>query len=336
MFEKYGLTPNYFVVGTIEEEFQIIKDGDKLKDILLLYEFSNWLKLEKIPYWLRGTAGSSLIFYLLDITRGNPLPPHFYCSNCKSLYWLENYHSGFDVCEIRKCENDEQILVGDGHKIPWQSLWGYENNHKTFTVDLPIKSYEKIRKFWEDHKTNTIEKEDLPEDRERYRQFTFSNIECVFTIEYVNLTFYENRIDIDKTLEYFNYPEFRSPKVFSDLLYSFGFNQSTGVWTDKTRYMVDNLGMSLADMVAFREDIYYYLIKHDYSKEMAWRGAESFRKAKNSFEISEEMDFEADKWKLSVCQDIKFLFPKSHTLEYIIFLMKNRDNEDKYVRFWSS
>ncbi len=325
LFNKYGLFPDNFILNSLKEELEAIEIGEREEEIIILYDFINWLKKERIPYWLRGTAGSSLVFYLLGITRGNPLPAHSYCPKCKSLDWLDNYHNGFDVGESLQCQKDEHILVTDGHNIPWQSLWGYMDNEIVFTIDLPIESYDRIRKFWKDYQFDILKQEDLLEIREEFKGFRFLNIDCIFTIEEVNSRFYENELDIDNAIKSFDLGELPSPQKFSDLLYGSGLNNSTGAWTEKTRYMVENLGMKLSDMIAFRDDVYFYLLEHNSYQDEAWLGAESFRRPKSFFEITEEMEYAADKWKLAICQDVKYLFPKAHDLEYIIFKMKNHN-----------
>lgn len=227
--------------------------------------------------------------------------------------------------ETLQCEKDGSRLVTDGHNIPWQSLWGYEDNKIVFTIDLPIESYDRIRKFWEDYQYHILKEENLLEIREEFMGLRFLNIDYVFAIEEVNSNFYEKDLNIDKALKIFDLDELPRPQKFSDLLYGLGLNNSTGAWTEKTRYMVENLGMSLSDMIAFREDIYFYLLEHNFCLEEAWLGANSFRRPDPFFEITEEMDYAADKWKLAICQDIKYLFPKANDLEYIIFKMKNHN-----------
>lgn len=334
LFNKYGLFPDKFIIDSLKEELLAIETGEKAGEIIILYEFVNWLKNEKIAYWLRGNAGASFIFYLLGITRGNPLPAYSYCPKCKTLYWLDNCYSGFDVIDFIECEDDGKTLVTDGHKIPWQSLWGYGNEKIVFTIDLPIKSYDRVRKFFEDYQVDRLNQRDLLTAKEEGKSLRFSNIDCLFTIGRTSPTFYENKLDIDWAIKSFNSIigfndedsplNLPSPQVFSDILYSFGLNYSTGAWTEKTKYMVENLGISLADMIVFREDIYYYLLNHGFCYVEAWLGAESFRKPEGFFKITDEMKFAANKWKLSICQDIKFIFPKAHALEYVFFQMKNQ------------
>lgn len=105
LFQKYGLFPDNYIISLLEEELGIIRRRKREEEIIILYDFINWLKKERIPYWLRGTAGSSLLFYILGITRGNPLPAHSLCPECKKTDWLDhNYHSGYDIKDVLKCD----------------------------------------------------------------------------------------------------------------------------------------------------------------------------------------------------------------------------------------
>ena len=156
LFKKYGLFPLDHITFLLEEELEFIEKNNRIEEIIILYNFIKWLKKEGIAYWLRGAAGSSLLFYILGITSGNPLPAHSLCPKCKSMSWLDHdYYSGFDVKEDLKCEKDGYLLLTDGHNIPWEGFWSYEGDEIVFTIDLPIVSYQKIKAFWESYQAET-------------------------------------------------------------------------------------------------------------------------------------------------------------------------------------
>lgn len=324
LFKKYGLFPLDHITYLLKEELEFIDDKGKKKEVIILYDFVNWLKKRDIPYWLRGAAGSSLLFYILGITRGNPLPAHSLCPKCKTINWLDHdYYSGFDVKENLKCEKDGYILLTDGHNIPWESLWGYQDDEIVFTIDLPIDSYHKIKGFWESYQAEIL-KEDMLIVRKEFKGLRFSNIDCVFTIEKANPGFYNTSLDIFETVKKFDLGDLPKPHNFSDLLYGLGLNHSTGTWTDKTKFMIENLGMNLSDMVAFREDVFFFLSGKFAYVEDAWLATRNFNRGKKIWRDKGEIDLAVDKWKLSIIEDIQYLFPKAHCLEYLIFSMKNK------------
>ena len=67
------------------------------------------------PTCSRGAIGSSLVAFLLGITDINPLPPHYYCKNCKHTEFIfDNFvYSGYDLpkktCSV--CGNE---MLADG------------------------------------------------------------------------------------------------------------------------------------------------------------------------------------------------------------------------------
>lgn len=78
----------------------------------------------------RGCAGGSLIAYLLGVVETNPLPPHYYCSKCRQVEFVDplKYPSGFDLncigADIKICGYCGEKLSGDGHNIPVEFFSG--------------------------------------------------------------------------------------------------------------------------------------------------------------------------------------------------------------------
>ena len=96
--EKYGKEPPAEVIRRIKEEWQAIEESKIYFDIYNLYKRSLWLKQNNCKFYIRGTAGSSFILYLLGITRGNPMP--------------------------------------DCYNIPWQMLFGYGGRRPVFMLEV--------------------------------------------------------------------------------------------------------------------------------------------------------------------------------------------------------
>ena len=69
--------------------------------------------------FVRGTAGSSFIAYLLGATDINPLPRHVYCPHCHHhQIQFNNNETPFHDCEKCMCG---AVPITDGHNIPFES-----------------------------------------------------------------------------------------------------------------------------------------------------------------------------------------------------------------------
>lgn len=84
----------------------------------------------------RGSVGSSFAATMAGITEVNPLPPHYYCSQCQYSEFVDEslYDNGFDMLD-KKCPLCNTLLNKDGFNIPFESFMGFEGN-KEPDIDL--------------------------------------------------------------------------------------------------------------------------------------------------------------------------------------------------------
>lgn len=195
--EKYGKNPDPLIKQRLEEEWNAVKVSNMIFDIAALYEIVLWLRQNNYPYWLRGTAGSSFLLYLLGITKGNPLPAHCYCPKCKTVYWNHLYSDGFDIPQAMQCENDGVFLISDGHNIPWQIVWGYDDFQASLDIDLPAGLYSCFCDVMSVHWLQIIDNENIPicEGREERRiKQSRLNLHFILKEDKVSPNFYRQQI----------------------------------------------------------------------------------------------------------------------------------------------
>lgn len=84
----------------------------------------------------RGSVGSSFAATMAGITEVNPLPPHYYCSECQYSEFIDEalYDNGFDMLD-KDCPRCGGALNKDGFNIPFESFMGFEGN-KEPDIDL--------------------------------------------------------------------------------------------------------------------------------------------------------------------------------------------------------
>lgn len=125
LHKRYGAKPDALIMKRVEDEWEALTRSDTVLDAAALYELTLWLRENRIPYWLDAGTGSSFLFYLLGLSSGNPLPPHYYCPKCHRVDWDSYiFRDGFDLPDL-SCEFDGSARIRDGHDIPYQMLWGY-------------------------------------------------------------------------------------------------------------------------------------------------------------------------------------------------------------------
>mgnify|MGYP002622596223 CR=1 FL=1 len=116
------------------------------------------------------------------------------------------------------------------------------------------------------------------------------------------------------------------PDKFSDLMKISGFAHGTGTWSDNAENLIaDHL---LDDLIAFRDDVMQCLMKHGIDRENAYRVCEYVRKGKayNKGFTDEQLSLMRDnnipEWLIESMQKIRYLFPKAHAVEYLIYQLR--------------
>ena len=154
--ELYGEQLPKYIDDRLEKELNSII-GNKFAPIYYIaYMLVDYSKKAGYVVGSRGSVGSSLVAYMMDITEVNGLPPHYYCPKCKftalklstsekekyaltkeqeSLeQYLQSVGTGFDL-PIQKCPICGEELNQNGVDIPFETFLGFEGD-KVPDIDL--------------------------------------------------------------------------------------------------------------------------------------------------------------------------------------------------------
>ena len=293
---------------------------------------------------LRGSAGGSLIVYLMGISETNPLPPHFYCLKCRRVEFVdaEEYHSGFDLNrhdrERKLCPVCGEELTGDGHNIPVEFFSGFYGD-KTPDFDLNIApeiQNEMVRYlgyvFGEDNilyeGTNEMVSCDiLPHTMfAALKQMEETTGISARSIKLEDVDIFSFFLDDDFKGLPFDGELVRRisdavfPSRFSDLVKVLGFAHGRNVWTGNG----ENLAGTVCypeNVIAHRDDVMLTLIEHGIDRKTAFDTAEMVRKGEAGSYLTKEQDVmllehDVPAWYIESMKKIKYLFPKAHSTEY--------------------
>ncbi|MBS9334578.1 PolC-type DNA polymerase III [Fructobacillus sp. M1-13] len=85
----------------------------------------------------RGSVGSSFVATMSGITEVNPLPPHYRSAHGDyfELADPKKYGSGYDLPDKEDPNHPGELLIGDGHNIPFETFMGFSGT-KVPDIDL--------------------------------------------------------------------------------------------------------------------------------------------------------------------------------------------------------
>ena len=217
LLEKYGPAPDAAIEKRVRDEWEALRRSGTILEAATLYEVTCWLRERNYAYWCRASTGSSFLFYLLGISLGNPLPPHTYCPKCHAVCWQKHVKDGFDLRleyamgvdaegEPRHgftrsrgfvCPEDGTELVCDGHDVPWQSLFGYDDHVPLYYIDIDETAFEPLTAFLEDHWLHRLKPEAeliLPHPDCSLLKYSCIEFGCMLDHTELSSSFYEKEV----------------------------------------------------------------------------------------------------------------------------------------------
>lgn len=332
LYEKYGTTPDPLITKRVKEEWLAFKVNETIIDVAILNELVAYLKESNIVYSSRFDCNSNLIFYLLGISKINPLPAHYYCPHCKKVVWKEEYKCGLDLPLPEICCNDHKETSVDGFDIPHQ----YYRENAYFTIYAPTNIENTITDFFTNH-WYTSKTSPTVEEAQHYtgtiKRIEYANISVWCILKPVDKRLAKSTLNIDVDdliLETQHFAAVSTPKFnvelkcFSDVLSYLGIYNSSYKDEFPIITLINNLKYTPQSLIAFREDLFKYFLKHGLDEATARKATENMRKGKKVIDkyITPEMELSPDKWVIALCKEMNYLASKPETLEGLFYKLQ--------------
>ncbi|MDO5724737.1 MAG: PolC-type DNA polymerase III [Tissierellia bacterium] len=111
-----------------------------------------------------------------------------------------------------------------------------------------------------------------------------------------------------------------SPDTFDELTRISGLSHGTNVWINNAKDLINNGQADLKTVICTRDDIMLTLIKEGCNEEHAFNIMEQVRKGKGlkDYDIEAIKNTSVPDWYIDSCQKIKYMFPKSHAVAYVM------------------
>ncbi len=257
----------------------------------------------------------------------------------------------------RRCPNDGTLMIPDGHDLPWLMLWGSGQMDQNLLTKLHLQEVNfelrttatavgKVRECIDHHWLHQFYKdadfEKMPHDDEcmlRLPHITLNghmNTEnlnsgvcqrkhgAAVWKDYLQSGHWKNdmlRLHADYPEAYPNLHEILEVApdrpTFSELVYMYGMNHSTGVWDKMSKNMILDQGYLFSQMPVFREDAFTYFLGKGCTDEEAWYNAMLVSRGKQFATYPKAWETDEDNWILQRFRDTRslYLFPKAHVIE---------------------
>ena len=134
--DLYGDPLPLTVQNRLDDELDAIRKQESAFEFMLAQKLVQRSNKEGYPVGVRGSIASSLVAMLIGITDINPLPPHYRCPACKtSLFNADPVIQCGQDLPTKVCPRCGAEMHGDGYRIPWQVLLGFDGTHH---VDIDL------------------------------------------------------------------------------------------------------------------------------------------------------------------------------------------------------
>ncbi len=350
---KYGKTIPKAARHRLDEELLKISECDGWSQYLLAAKLAEKNRKMGYVHNVRGCAGGSFVAYLLGITETNPLPamsgyedgndiPYEFfmgSSTAKNPSFDLNFANEIQSNRLDFCKEilgENQVFYGGVFSDTVGENYLKIVKHPGKLVIVPKDC---MVDCFVDKKKGIIY-----DERRRFDSINvlehdmFSRLKKIQ--DYIGVNVHELHVGNDIVEEIAKWkPEafegltmkelgqneiFRivKPKNFSELVKVYGLSHGRGTWNENGEELFRD-GIPLDDIIAHREDVMLKLLQFGLSREESYQIAEYVRMGKvfrlgfQEEQIARLKEVNVPDWYIESMQKIKYLFPKSHAVEYV-------------------
>ena len=353
--ELYGDNLPQTVADRIEEElgYALGSGADAL--MLAVSDAFREAGLDTEDVYIYNFVGASYLAYLLGVNGGiNPLPIHYRCPHCKHSEFdvPEDVRAGLELPE-KACPVCGTPMIGEGFDMDsWYFYRPFLGVLGDFSYIIPSEKFVAVLKalqkaegasdFEQDKMVNmyvwkmrfsstTLELRTSPTTDQLFRLSTLTGIRP----GRIPLGNSADTLAVRETLrqggsfvgvrelmgrfEEYVLSHFRL-KDFYDIVRFSAIRSGSGIWLGNEEMLLKNGTIAQDELPTCREDVFDYLRKYGFDREMAFQYAERIRKGKG-FTAEQEDTLRSHgvpMWFIGCCNKILYMAQRSHCISHAI------------------
>ncbi len=330
--QQYGENPPDWAADRFDEELALIAAKNNQEKFLQVAEFAQKDLAEGHLNWACGTVADSFVAYLLGITECNPLPAHYLCTECHYTELAEHIEFWPDLPE-KRCPQCGKPMKKGGFHLPYECFLGCPGQEKDLHFEIRVAYAELEDKPFRDYgpahavptdfvrqlsrlgKETGVCLEDIPQNDDMVLRLMHSDI-------FHKLHWREAR----KVLE------LMEPSTFSDLEWVCDFTSSTGtleemVWAHMIPEAARQKRAVWREVIVCREEVFAYLSQKGMSQadaiwytDCVYQG--KFYGGMPNQQRQQLLSHGVPEWYICLMEKIRYLFPKAHTIGYLLMLYR--------------